>query len=367
MMMMALAQLTAPACMHPSFRPAVRITGPIMRMTLRPQMMCPVPATLEFSGFRGYFVVLDDGGGEFEIPKERIGKGLQLGDRVVFDADAMPAQPLVITVADSAAEAARAEASARAAQEANEAAETAKAAKAAEAAEKAEAAEAVAIASKATEAAARAEVEATARRKIALDAATAVRDPGRREVAAAFGLASVAALVASYFATTTEPSAPSQPSAELVAARAEIESKRAAARAAAAQASKQAEEARQAAADAAATRAVEAAKASAMARETAEAETKAAAAAFVEEDAAIRASWTVQWSTAGEFEYFLNTRTCATAYREPVPGVLTQASLAEAKEAAMRADAEDASSPLLPQNRGGATQCRALVAKGRGR
>ena len=56
--------------------------------------MRAVPGTLQFSAFKGYFVSIDDGT-DVLVAKERIGKGLDMGDRVEFDADADAARPLV--------------------------------------------------------------------------------------------------------------------------------------------------------------------------------------------------------------------------------------------------------------------------------
>jgi hypothetical protein len=56
--------------------------------------MQALPATLQFSGYRGYFVVLSQGE-EVEIPKERVGHGLVMGDRVIFDIEADMSAPLV--------------------------------------------------------------------------------------------------------------------------------------------------------------------------------------------------------------------------------------------------------------------------------
>jgi cold shock CspA family protein len=56
--------------------------------------MRAVPGTLQFSAFKGYFVSTDDGA-DVPIAKERIGKGLDMGDRVEFDPDADAAGPLV--------------------------------------------------------------------------------------------------------------------------------------------------------------------------------------------------------------------------------------------------------------------------------
>ena len=67
------------------------------------------PGTLNFSNFKGYFVVLDDGGENMLIPVARVGKGLIKGDAVVFDDSAAPDEPLV-KLAASVAEAAEANA-----------------------------------------------------------------------------------------------------------------------------------------------------------------------------------------------------------------------------------------------------------------
>ena len=56
--------------------------------------MRAVPGTLQFSMRKGYFVSIDDGK-DVPVSKERIGKGLDMGDRVEFDADADEARPLV--------------------------------------------------------------------------------------------------------------------------------------------------------------------------------------------------------------------------------------------------------------------------------
>jgi hypothetical protein len=87
------------------------------------------PGTLNFSNFKGYLVVLDDGGEEVLIPVARVGKGLIKGDAVVFDDSAAPDEPLVklaavaeAAEANAAKEAIEAKAAAKAAEEAREAA-----------------------------------------------------------------------------------------------------------------------------------------------------------------------------------------------------------------------------------------------------
>ena len=52
------------------------------------------PGTLQFSAFRGYYIELDDGG-EVLIEKERVDKGLVMGNRVAFDTEVPPSEPLV--------------------------------------------------------------------------------------------------------------------------------------------------------------------------------------------------------------------------------------------------------------------------------
>ena len=76
-------------------------------LAVSPCLMCDAsPAgsgTLQFSGFRGYFVVLDGGEAEVEVPRERVGSGLVMGDRVVYEGDATSGEPLVISFADAVA------------------------------------------------------------------------------------------------------------------------------------------------------------------------------------------------------------------------------------------------------------------------
>lgn len=64
------------------------------RAALPSVQMRVVPGTLQFSAFKGYFVSTDDGK-DYPVSRERIGKGLDMGDRVDFDADADATRPLV--------------------------------------------------------------------------------------------------------------------------------------------------------------------------------------------------------------------------------------------------------------------------------
>ena len=47
-----------------------------------------VPATLEFSAFKGYFIVADGSTKQVEIPKDRVGKGCLQGARVIYNDNA---------------------------------------------------------------------------------------------------------------------------------------------------------------------------------------------------------------------------------------------------------------------------------------
>ena len=254
------------------------------------------PGTLNFSNFKGYFVVLDDGGENMLIPVARVGKGLIKGDAVVFDDSAAPDEPLV-KLAVSVAEAAEA----NAAKEAIEAAAAAKAA--AKAAEKArEAAAQVAVA-----------VEETETASGATRAAILSETSNRRQVATFLVLVSMVALVSTVGGIPEPHEAP----ADELAARIEREEAKAVAKAEAELMNKQRAEAEKAVADA-----------------------KAAAAAAAEE-AAVAAAWILQWSIPGEAPYFLNTRTEAATWVEPHKGLLTEEALKRAKEAAEEARIQD--------------------------
>lgn len=254
------------------------------------------PGTLNFSNFKGYFVVLDDGGENMLIPVARVGKGLIKGDAVVFDDSAAPDEPLV-KLAVSVAEAAEA----NAAKEAIEAAAAAKAA--AKAAEEArEAAAQVAVA-----------VEETETASGATRAAILSETSNRRQVATFLVLVSMVALVSTVGGIPEPHEAP----ADELAARIEREEAKAAAKAEAELMNKQRADAEKAVADA-----------------------KAAAAAAAEE-AAVAAAWILQWSIPGEAPYFLNTRTEAATWVEPHKGLLTEEALKRAKEAAEEARIQD--------------------------
>jgi hypothetical protein len=254
------------------------------------------PGTLNFSNFKGYFVVLDDGGENMLIPVARVGKGLIKGDAVVFDDSAAPDEPLV-KLAVSVAEAAEA----NAAKEAIEAAAAAKAA--AKAAEEArEAAAQVAVA-----------VEETETASGATRAAILSETSNRRQVATFLVLVSMVALVSTVGGIPEPHEAP----ADELAARIERDEAKAAAKAEAELINKQRADAEKAVADA-----------------------KAAAAAAAEE-AAVAAAWILQWSIPGEAPYFLNTRTEAATWVEPHKGLLTEEALKRAKEAAEEARIQD--------------------------
>ena len=250
------------------------------------------PGTLNFSNFKGYLVVLDDGGEEVLIPVARVGKGLIKGDAVVFDDSAALDEPLV-KLAASVAEAAEANA-------AKEAIEAKAAAKAAE--EAREAAAQVASA-----------VEETETASGATRAATLSETSNRRQVATFLVLVSMVALL-STAGVIPEPHA--TPADEL-AARVERQKAKAAAKSEAERMNKQRAEAEKAVADA-----------------------KAAAAAAAEE-AAVAAAWILQWSIPGEAPYFLNTRTEAATWVEPRKGLLTEEALKRAMEAAEEARIQD--------------------------
>ena len=253
-------------------------------------------ARLNFSNFKGYFVVLDDGGENMLIPVARVGKGLIKGDAVVFDDSAAPDEPLV-KLAVSVAETAEA----NAAKEAIEAAAAAKAA--AKAAEEArEAAAQVAVA-----------VEETETASGATRAAILSETSNRRQVATFLVLVSMVALVSTVGGIPEPHEAP----ADELAARIEREEAKAAAKAEAELINKQRADAEKAVADA-----------------------KAAAAAAAEE-AAVAAAWILQWSIPGEAPYFLNTRTEAATWVEPHKGLLTEEALKRAKEAAEEARIQD--------------------------
>ncbi|KOO27949.1 hypothetical protein Ctob_003252 [Chrysochromulina tobinii] len=145
------------------------------------------PGTLNFSNFKGYLVVLDDGGEEVLIPVARVGKGLIKGDAVVFDDSAAPDEPLV-KLAASVAEAAEANA-------AKEAIEAKAAAKAAE--EAREAAAQVASA-----------VEETETASGATRAATLSETSNRRQVATFLVLVSMVALLSTAGVIPEPPAAP---------------------------------------------------------------------------------------------------------------------------------------------------------------
>jgi hypothetical protein len=250
------------------------------------------PGTLNFSNFKGYLVVLDDGGEEVLIPVARVGKGLIKGDAVVFDDSAALDEPLV-KLAASVAEAAEANA-------AKEAIEAKAAAKAAE--EAREAAAQVASA-----------VEETETASGATRAAILSETSNRRQVATFLVLVSMVALL-STAGVIPEPHA--TPADEL-AARVERQKAKAAAKSEAERMNKQRAEAEKAVADA-----------------------KAAAAAAAEE-AAVAAAWILQWSIPGEAPYFLNTRTEAATWVEPRKGLLTEEALKRAMEAAEEARIQD--------------------------
>ena len=84
-----------------------------LRTTDESKSSTAVPATLHFSAFRGYYIVPNKGGPEIEVPTERVGrgggmgKGLQAGDRVMFDSVARADQPLVTSFVAPAPVAAR--------------------------------------------------------------------------------------------------------------------------------------------------------------------------------------------------------------------------------------------------------------------
>ena len=258
------------------------------------------PGTLNFSNFKGYFVVLDDGGENMLIPVARVGKGLIKGDAVVFDDSAAPDEPLV-KLAVSVAETAEA----NAAKEAIEAAAAAKAA--AKAAEEArEAAAQVAVA-----------VEETETASGATRAAILSETSNRRQVATFLVLVSMVALVSKLGSTVGGIPEPHEAPADELAARIEREEAKAAAKAEAELINKQRADAEKAVADA-----------------------KAAAAAAAEE-AAVAAAWILQWSIPGEAPYFLNTRTEAATWVEPHKGLLTEEALKRAKEAAEEARIQD--------------------------
>ena len=247
------------------------------------------PGTLNFSNFKGYFVVLDDGGENMLIPVARVGKGLIKGDAVVFNDSAAPDEPLV-KLAVSVAEA----------NTAKEAIEAAAAAKAAEEAREAEAQVAAAL-------------EETETASGATRAATLSETSNRRQVATFLVLVSMVALVSTVGVIPEPHDAP----ADELAARIEREEAKAVAKAEAELMNKQRAEAEKAVADA-----------------------KAAAAAAAEE-AAVAAAWILQWSIPGEAPYFLNTRTEAATWVEPHKGLLTEEALKRAKEAAEEARIQD--------------------------
>ena len=247
------------------------------------------PGTLNFSNFKGYFVVLDDGGENMLIPVARVGKGLIKGDAVVFNDSAAPDEPLV-KLAVSVAEA----------NAAKEAIEAAAAAKAAEEAREAEAQVAAAV-------------EETETASGATRAATLSETSNRRQVATFLVLVSMVALVSTVGVIPEPHDAP----ADELAARIEREEAKAVAKAEAELMNKQRAEAEKAVADA-----------------------KAAAAAAAEE-AAVAAAWILQWSIPGEAPYFLNTRTEAATWVEPHKGLLTEEALKRAKEAAEEARIQD--------------------------
>eukprot|EP00966_Prymnesium_polylepis_P169237 3913257-Prymnesium_polylepis.1 len=70
------------------------VIGALPRRPVCNLQMKAIPATLQFSGFQGYFVVLNEGE-EVQIPTARVGWGLVMGDHVMFDIDASVDVPLV--------------------------------------------------------------------------------------------------------------------------------------------------------------------------------------------------------------------------------------------------------------------------------
>jgi len=304
------------------------------------------PATLQFSAFRGYYVVLD-GGAEVLIRTHRVGKGLQMGDRVLYCADADESKPLVVTFVEPMAapkvmeelvvvEEEEEQEDATADLDGSPGPGTASVEAAVVTTDTApeevaeEVAEEVVV-----------PVPAAAPAPVAVPAPAAVPVPvrnslDRKEVLAlALGLTSACAFVVSKGLSEAgkpppEPSAWAEARAEAVRAQAQAKSPppkpsawaEARAEAERAQAQAKIRMAEQEAAEAAAA-------------------VEAAAAAEAAEAAVVAASWIVQWSIPGLAPYFLNTHTGAVTWNEPRKGLLTAESLREAKAAAIKAAAED--------------------------
>ena len=291
----------------------IRVQSSSRRLPAAPQMRT-APGTLQFSAFRGYFVILDHDSEEVGIPTNRIGKGLQFGARVVLDDEVSMDEPLVtaafatdttpvvgVDMHGSAVAATETEARPDSAVAATET----------------EARPDYAVAATETEAI----VETSSDIRQAPSAVPVPAVPVPTVVAEPPGVASVVGtmvtilLASAYFTFTAQPAERSQLDPTATERFSSLAEQKARVKA------QQAEE-EQAAAAAAADQA----------REVAKIQARAAAAASVAEQDAVQAAWTVQWSTPGDFAYYFNTRTCATSPVpgiEPVPGLLTKESLAD--------------------------------------
>ena len=248
-----------------------------------------LPATLQFSAFRGYFVVLDNGE-EIEIDKERVQVevGFLMGGRVSFYPDAEVGKPIVtsfvelVPIAEEPLQ--------------------------------------VDTISDDSEGAGVAEVTKVVVPNPEMDRRSTLAS----SVVAAALLGGILRGALSGSTGTSEGSASP---AERANAR-----KQAADAAAAAQLAAKAKAQREeevAAREAARQKAMDE---SAMG--------KAEAAGSAAEKATAAASWTVQWSIPGNAAYFLNTRTGEVTWVEPREGLLTTKRVAEAKAEAERAAAE---------------------------
>ena len=278
----------------------IRVQSSSRRLPAAPQMRT-APGTLQFSAFRGYFVILDHDSEEVDIPTNRIGKGLQFGARVVLDDEVSMDEPLVTAAfATDTTPVVGVDMHGSAV-----------------AATETEARPDYAVAATETEAI----VETSSDIRQAPSAVPVPAVPVPTVVAEPPGVASVVGtmvtilLASAYFTFTAQPAERSQLDPTATERFSSLAEQKARVKA------QQAEE-EQAAAAAAADQA----------REVAKIQARAAAAASVAEQDAVQAAWTVQWSTPGDFAYYFNTRTCATSPVpgiEPVPGLLTKESLAD--------------------------------------
>ena len=255
-----------------------------------------LPATLEFSAFRGYFVVLDEGE-EIEIPKERVhvANGFVMGGRVSFYPEAEAGQPLVTTYVEPVTEAPQVDT-------------TPDESKGPDAAEVTDAIPVTPQPSKAVVTT----PEMDRRNALAFSV-----------VAAAFVGGILRGTLSDSISTVDGSASPAERArARKQAADAAMEAQLAAkAEAQRLQKAAAREEARRQALGEAALDQAQAAEAAA-------------------EEAAAAASWKVQWSIPGKAAYFLNTRTGEVSWIEPRAGLLTTKSVAEAKAEAERAAAE---------------------------